>query len=164
MRFLSVDIECNQPSGTIIQIGAVAWDTDKGLLGGFDRHLRPDEPINWDHQLTNGKTLGQLLPFGPQDIADAEPSAYVFKEFRQFLSANPSGKKIIQWGRGDMWSIHNQSNIDINRLRVLNLKVVYQFFFQMAFRLPKGAGLQTAMNSMGLKFEGPPPRWLCIAR
>ena len=67
MRFISVDIESNQPSGKIIQIGAVAFDTDakQPIQGEFNCWLNPGEPINWDQPLKGRDlTLGKLLPYG----------------------------------------------------------------------------------------------------
>lgn len=163
LRFISVDIECNQPSGKIIQIGAAAFDTNiPEEVERVDIHIDPGEPINWDHQIrADGLTLGDLLPYDQiyVNMASMTPKEG-FELFWDFVSESRCGKKFIQWGSGDMERIRNESDdlcVDYPKgLRVVDLKGLYQLFFQPAMKLPKGFGLGTAMENCGLIFRGIP--------
>lgn len=159
MKFVSVDIECNQPSGTIIQIGASVWDTQANAeVDDFNLYIQPNEVINWEEELRGGITLGKLLPYGPEKIKDHGVSPkFAFERFWKFM-AKSGRKKVIQWGAGDMAAITKQSwyfGVPVNnRLKVLNAKLMYQMLYQPTMRLQQKFGLGAVIKEMGLEFEG----------
>ena len=164
MRFISIDLENNQPSGSIIQLGAVAWDTDLDTaISTFNIFVEPpEEEVNWDHLLNIGETLEALL--GPTFKSEWEKRKVSreegLKQFWEWVDTVKCGKKVVQWGRGDMEQILKESKLSKVRypshLRVLNLKTTYQFLFQPALRYTKVFGLGGAVRSVGLTFEGDP--------
>ena len=166
MRFISLDLENNQPSGEIIQIGAVAFDTDDDTpLDEFQHFVNPGEPINWNHELRPEKeigcTLGELLPFDQNEFnAYKRDPKEVLEEFWAWVKKAQCGKKIIQWGSGDLDCLIKASKKHgvryPHQLRSINLKTFYQFVYQPAMRLPKGYGLGTVVKNTTGSFYGEP--------
>ena len=160
MKFCSVDIECNQPSGRIIQIGASVWDTQAGgkQIAAFEVFVDPLEPINWEHPLKGGQTLGQLLPFDEAMHARHKVDPWTaLTEFWRFI-CTCGGKKIIQWGAGDMAAIQRESVETCVTFpycsRILNAKVMYQMLYQPTQKLDSRFGLGAVVAELGFKFEG----------
>lgn len=162
MRFISVDLENSQPGGEIIQIGACAWDTDSGQLSSFMVYVDIGREVDYSYQLENGQTLGELLPdeFPTLHRRDKLSPEVALSHFWQWVKESGCGKKIIQWGGGDLEELIKESRQYSVRypshLRMLNLKTVYQFIYQPAMRLPKRFGLQGALQSLKLSSEGQP--------
>lgn len=161
MKFISIDLESNQPSGTIIQIGAAAFDTDARdpLMAKFVCYVNPDEEINWDQPLNNGMTLGELLPFTQKEITEQGIAPDVaFTQFWQWVIDINCGRKFIQWGRHDMEALVGQSKAAgvfyPQRIKDFNLKKTYQFLYQPANKLAQKYGLSGALKSCNIGFEG----------
>jgi DNA polymerase III epsilon subunit-like protein len=154
MRFTSVDIESNQPSGKIIQFSAVVFDTDMGKIAHYTEYVDPGEAINWHEVLNTGQTLEQLLAkdFRRMSSLFARPSVEVMQDFWKWHKQQQAGKKFIQWGRGDMAQViaESQGCGYPSHLRVLDLKQVYQFLFQPSARLQAQSGLSTACVQLGI--------------
>ena len=63
MRLIVVDIECNQPSERIIQIGAVFVDLKNAkTIDSFDQYLDPEEPLD---PFTPAAAPDPLIPSTP---------------------------------------------------------------------------------------------------
>ena len=154
MRFIAVDLELNQPSNKIIQIGAVAWDTDHDLLAIFNTFVDPGEELGWDHVLNTGQTLGELLPAGWRVMWDKNkvPAKDALVDFWKWRADIEVGKKFVQWGTGDMSIICAESREHGVRyprhLKTLDAKQLYQFLWQSNTK--GGSGLSSACKSMGL--------------
>ena len=162
MRFISVDIEAEQPSGEIIQIGAVAFDTDKGIIAEFNRYIYLDHPIAWDYVLDSDKdskkTLGDLLPYG-QDKIDAEGinKQQALAEFWSWFFNVNCSRRAVQWGRGDIRCMLEQTNAENKpnkRIEVIDAKILYKNMYQPAMKLPKRYGLRGAVESLLSSFVG----------
>ena len=168
MRFVSVDIECNQPSGTIIQIGAVAWDTDRGEQDWFSVYVNPEEKINWDHMLSRGITLGELLPFGQNRINNYGTAPLkAVSMFWEFVKEVECSRRFLQWGGGDMEAIRKLSEmcgVAVPRYETVDAKLIYKHLYMPAMRLPKQAGLHKACGAVLGEFVGLPHSALWDAR
>lgn len=153
MRFISIDLELNQPTNKIIQIGAVAYDTDKGRVSSFSRYVDPGETINWKHVLNTGQTLDALLPsyFPTEWFLRKQSSCDALTEFWQWVKDVQCGKKFIQWGSGDLKCLlaESQGLGYPTHIRTLDLKMVYQFIWQPSARLQKNSGLSSACREIG---------------
>jgi hypothetical protein len=167
MRFIAIDVENNQPSGQITQIGAAAFDCTAKKpyepIASFDRFLElpSGEALNWNQELRGGGgTLGKLLGdcWLQEWTLCRGPRNQVFTEFWQWVNYAQCGKKFVQWGGGDLAEIIAQSKeagvCYPSGLREVNLKRMYQMFFQPALGLPKQHGLKAAVQNIGAKFEG----------
>lgn len=160
MRFISVDIECNQPSGTIIQIGAQVFDTTKEDCDMFDVYIQPDEDINWDHPLRGGEiTLGELLPYGQRYIDDVGVSSVEgLTKFWEWAKKQKCGMRFIQWGGWDMKLIVEQSEalgIEVPKHTDINIKPIYKNLYRPAMALPHHGALKAALKNLtGREFVG----------
>lgn len=155
MKFIAVDLELNQPSNKIIQIGAAAFCTDQGLTSTFNAYVDPEEDINWDYRLGGVEiSLVELLPsyFPGQWFQHKLPLTDALSNFEQWRRDNQCGKKIVQWGSGDLYLLRkaDTTNILPRHFRDLDAKLVYQFLWQPASRLPKRSGLSRACRGMGV--------------
>lgn len=160
MRFISVDLECNQPSGTIIQIGAQVFDTTKVICPKFNLYIQPDETINWDHPLRGGKlTLGELLPLDQEFIsAFGISSTEGLTKFWEWAKKQKCGMKIIQWGGWDMKLIVEQSEalgIEVPKHHAIDIKPIYKNLYRPAMSLPHHGALKAALKNLtGREFQG----------
>lgn len=152
MKFTVIDLECNQPSGNIIQIGAAIWCTERGFQSSFNVYVDPNEPVNWDHSLNIGCSLEQLLAPGFRTAWEREavPQKQAMKLFWGWHSEHQGSKKFIQWGRGDLAQLIQESQGCgyPSGIRALDLKQVFQFLWQPAGKMPARSGLQDACLSM----------------
>lgn len=164
MKYITIDLENNQPSGKIIQIGAVLFDTDhktEPVRDQFVTYVNPKEEVNWQETLRSGETLEELLGYEFKQKWQEQniPTAEALTKFWDWIKVSNGGKKIIQWGRGDLSEIITESKENKvfypSKIRELNLKIVYQFLYQPAYRLNKApGGLKSACRAMGLEFKG----------
>jgi len=150
--FLSVDLEMNQPSGRIIQIGAIVGNIYTGeVLERFSRFVDPNEPLTeFIINLTGIKQAeidseGVTLPEAYLDLVA------LHKRHKTFC--NP-----ITWGGGDIETIREQLGPDHKGpwpfgRRWIDVKTLY-----ISHRLSKKAffvgGLAKSMTRVGLAFNG----------
>lgn len=162
MKIVAIDLELNQPSNRIIQIGAAVACTEAGkVLNSQTWWVDPGEMINIDYPLrgssSSQQTLGNLLgeDFIVTHTFCKEPASCQLESFWKWLLENGSGGKLIQWGSADLHLLLKESkNLNItypSRLRMLDLKVAYQFLFS---KNNKGLGLSKALKLQGLEFQG----------
>lgn len=159
MKFIAVDLELNQPSNKIIQLGASAFDTDVGEIAKFNEYCDPGEPINWGYKCSETQTLGELLgPKFPRDTHMQPCTIYVLRRFWKWCKDNELGKKFVQWGGGDMEIIFKECrghNVRYpNHIYPINVKQMYKYVWQPASKFPKAHGLQSASHCMNSKFLG----------
>lgn len=163
MFVVAIDLELNQPSNRIIQIGAaVACTQSKQIVDRGVWWLDPGESINLDSELKsrgpNCQTLADLL--GEEFLAShkelARPSKGELESFWSWLLNGGSGRKLIQWGAGDLHLLIEESKaLGVpypNRIKCLDLKLAYHFLFQYQ----KALGLEKALALQGLEFQGRP--------
>ena len=157
MRFTSLDLELNQPGNEIIQIGASYFDTDIGLIGRQNIYVDPEVEVNWNYPLNTGISLQDLFPIYFRDRWSKE--SFLQKEAMQMFwdthKTMQCGKKFIQWGRGDLKLLLEQSQGCgyPSHLRSLDLKQVYQYIWQPSARLEKQSSLSKACANLNV----PPP-------
>ena len=157
MKFIAIDLELDQPSNAIIQLGAVAFDTDakRGVGGAFNVYVDPGTPVNWGHTLNIGITLEELLPnnFRPAWESANIPTKEAMEKFWKWVKSTGSGKKFIQWGRGDHRILleHSQGCGYPSHTKAFDLKMAYQFLWQPAARLEKQSQLTSACVQLGVR-------------
>lgn len=162
MKYIAVDLENNQPSGRIIQIGAVACDTEDPALitSEFVVFVDPDERINWDHSLNNGQTLGELLgdQFQIKHPKHARSRKEALDLFWQWVTNSHCGRRIFHWGGKDITTVLRESKetgVAVpGHLVVVDLKTVYRTLYQPALRLPKRSSLESACGEFEVAFSG----------
>jgi inhibitor of KinA sporulation pathway (predicted exonuclease) len=152
MKLTCIDLELNQPSGKIIQIGAVVGDTNTGdITHRLKVYVNPQEPLSQFIIDLTGIT---------QSVIDKEgvtlTEAYLkLKEFhlRHSTFMNP-----LPWGGGDSQEIFDQLPVE-DRIdwpfgrRWIDAKTLYVSEC-IAKGLPVQGGLSKVMTKYNLKFQG----------
>lgn len=156
MKIISLDLELNQPSRKIIQIGYIIADlkTNK-ILRKRSLIVDPQEELGF---IQDGRSITELtgitevdIKFNGRSLEDAYNILVM-----DIKELNPS-RTCVQWGQGDTEHLRKQLNLDykdyIFRNRIWDVKSLYQMY--QAFQNNSvAAGLGKAMETMGLAFEG----------
>lgn len=152
MKLTCLDLEMNQPSKKIIQIGAVIGDTSSGIISHRIRiYVNPKEPITQE--------ISQLCDISQQQIDEQGVSleeAYI--QLREFHK-NSDFINPVTWGGGDSEELYEQLDPLIREdwcfgRRWIDAKTVA--VTRMILRDDKvfSGGLSTTMKRYGLKFQG----------
>jgi inhibitor of KinA sporulation pathway (predicted exonuclease) len=153
MRLCVIDLEMNQPSHSIIQIGAVCYDTRQDKVRAvFSSNVRPgDEQISPYITELTGITQEMVDVSMPLDIVAADLSSWA--------SEYGCASVIAAWGRDDHY-LRSQIPADRYPWRSqLDIKVMSSV---MQSTLPGKArgGLARQLAKLGLEFTGVPHRAL----
>ena len=154
--FTSLDLEMNQPSGTIISLGAVVGNIDTGeILEKLSVIVNPKEQLSefiigltgiTQDQVNNGVTL--------------EEAYLTLKAMHQKYN---SFRNPITWGGGDSKEILDQLGMDQEDenwcfgRRWIDAKTLF-VSWRFANGLSIQGGLKNACNKIGVKFQGPAHR------
>lgn len=150
--YVSLDLEFNQPSQRIIQIGAVLGHLESGeLLGRFSVYVNPQEPLAPVIADLCGIAPGVLETAGTLEEAHALLKGWL-QPFKDERRLNP-----LTWGGGDSDALRQALSMDGERWlfgrRWVDVKTVFA-----AWQDAKGeghtGGLATSMKRVGLQFQG----------
>jgi inhibitor of KinA sporulation pathway (predicted exonuclease) len=152
MKLTALDLELNQPSGKIIQIGAVIGDTDSGEISQRLRiYVDPKEKLN--------DFIIELTGISQKDIDEKgvtlEEAYAQLSDFHQRHSTfiNP-----LTWGGGDSEEIFSQLGLEkydsfcFGR-RWIDAKTLYVSEC-IARGLPVQGGLSKVMTKYNMNFKG----------
>ncbi len=125
MKVIAVDLELNQPSTKIIQIGAVCFEPESGeIVDTFDQLVYPGETISPEIVTLTG--IRDEAVKGKPVVAEAATS---FASFKNKHTASPIG---IVWGAGrsnDVRKIYDESQIESPfKDRIIDVKGVFQMY------------------------------------
>lgn len=152
MKLTCLDLEMNQPSGKIVQIGAVIGDTQTGeIVDRIRIYVNPGEPV--------AEFITELCGITQQQI-DAEgvslEEAYLqLKKFhKQANFINP-----VSWGGGDSQEIYEQLSEDTRKSwcfgrRWIDAKTVFVSQMIAHQNHVESSGLSASMKRVGLQFAG----------
>ena len=156
MNLLSLDLELNQPSQNIIEIGCCVFNPKTGIiLEDFVRYIKINEPLNPDITTLTRITEDDLQQKGVS-LWEAYQELVILKKKYQLH------KQIVQWGDGDVRCLKNQifaANTNLQEgwwkfgFRWFDTKTLSQAF-KMSREQPIKGGLQASMEDFGLNFEG----------
>ena len=152
MKLLCMDLEMNQPSGKIIQIGAVVGDTENGdILDRYRAYVNPGEPLAEFITILTGITEQDIKT---QGVSLTEAYEGVRKlHLRHDCFINP-----VTWGGGDSQELFNQlpetsrEHWPFGR-RWIDAKTVHVSKMISNGKVLSG-GLSTSMKHYRLKFDG----------
>lgn len=161
MKSVVFDLENNQPSGKIIEIGAIAVDLlepdfEKSILGKFSCHVNPNEPIT--------EYITQLTGISQEDVENGLQLEDAYNQFVKFYKDNLCDFSIIQWGVGDTTELKQQiTSINPNiewpfGRRFIDVKTVFQSWQLSQGMVKLHKGLKKSCSSLGVQFEGPAHR------
>ncbi len=148
---ISLDLEFNQPSQKVIQIGIAAGSLDtRKLLSSWSSYVNPGEPLNPRIADLCGVTQGQLDAAPSLEVAFADLSSWL-KQFPDRL-LNP-----LTWGGGDAEMLREQLHLDRETWcfgrRWIDAKTVF-VSWRLARNEEYSGGLARSMTKMGLRFIG----------
>lgn len=154
--FTCFDLEMNQPSGKIIQIGAVFGNLMTGkVYETLSLFINPGEPLSPEIQALTGIS-DENVSTGVSVIEGYEQLEALHQKYCSFT--NP-----IVWGGGD--SEHLRQQIEVSqpdyfskklycfRRRWLDIKSLFQLYC-LANDLQMRSGLRNSMGKAGLDFGG----------
>jgi DNA polymerase III epsilon subunit-like protein len=151
MRLVAVDLEMNQPSNKIIQVGAVCFQPDQGtIIETFDRFVDPKEPI--------AAEIVTLTGISDDDVRNKPSIAEIsdeFSSFKQRLQINPIG---IVWGAGisnDIRKIYEEAGTETPfKSRVIDVKAVFQMLANVSgSKMRQKVGLAKACELLSLGWD-----------
>jgi inhibitor of KinA sporulation pathway (predicted exonuclease) len=133
LRFIVLDLELNQPTRSIIQVGAVTLDLQKETVKPFfDEVADPSERL--------------------------EPLRDVLIRFwREFKKAGVANR-IAAWGQDVEWLVEASRSIGVtppSNLQVYDFKQIVKFFrAARGESVRSGVGLVNVLNSLDIPFDG----------
>jgi len=150
MKLIVLDLEMNQPSQKIIQIGAVELQLSSGkIVPFFSEIVNPGE-------VPNG-FISQLTGISTDDVENARPITQVLIEFWEKIAQIPQPYRLGAWG-SDCRKIYRDSkslNIDVPEfLSAYDLRSLCGIHDLIEGCPTKGLGLAKTANRLGLTFEG----------
>ncbi len=149
---ISLDLEMNQPSRKIIQIGAVLGNVKTGVIvSRFESKVNPGEPL--DPRIVDLTKITQC----EVDAAPALAEAYV--ELCRWM-APYEGERVmnpVTWAGGDTETLRGELGLSEERWpfgrRWIDAKTLF-----IAWRMAQGrateGGLARSMTKLGLAFSG----------
>lgn len=151
MNILTIDLEMNQPSRKVIQVGAAVYTVTGVLVEKFETFVDPEEPINPEITTLTGVKDSDVV--GAPKVKEAyEMLEFIHAKHKCFT--NP-----LVWGSGvrnDSLTIYEQSGVDRPNFmgyRVLDVKSIFQSV-QMTNNKTVRGGLKKCCETLGIGFEG----------
>lgn len=157
-NILALDLEMNQPSGRIIQIGAAVGNYRTGeILGSFEQLVNPGEPLSGEISALCGITPAALA-LAPA-IREGAERLFAWRAAFSNLEMNP-----LTWGGSDAATLQRtlaaggdatgmpDASWPFGR-RWLDAKTIF-VGWRMAHGQSPQAGLARALTKVGLAFVG----------
>jgi inhibitor of KinA sporulation pathway (predicted exonuclease) len=152
MNYLSIDLEMSQPSGKIIQIGAVVGDIYTGkVVDTFSRIVNPKEQL--------APFIVELTGITQKQVDSGTSLIGAYRELVQFKEKHKARNQVIAWGEGDMRVLRQQlaflkdSDEWVFGMRFFDTKTLFQSIM-LGKRKSTKAGLAKALEQYGIPFQG----------
>jgi len=151
INLLSLDLELNQPSNSIIQIGAVVGNLASGkILEEYSAYINCGEILDpFIINLTGIK----------QEQVDNGISLYTaYEQLKELHKKYECFRNNLCWGGGDSLELKKQLHITDDELflfgrRWIDVKTIF-ISYRWANNLSHQAGLAKALTKLGLCFDG----------
>lgn len=167
--FLSLDLEMNQPSSRIIQIGAVAGNIITGEIFSekFSRLVKCGEPLcKRDNPIKNECDITKLTGITEESIeVEGVSLIKAFKELVDYRDKWEASPIVLTWGGNDIQILRDQIRSDYPDeylalfkkasfgYQVIDVKMLHQAW-ATANGISIRAGLAKAMSKHKLLFDG----------
>jgi inhibitor of KinA sporulation pathway (predicted exonuclease) len=152
--YLSLDLEMNQPSGHIIQIGACIGELSSGkLVADFSCFVNPEEALDL--------RISALCGIPPADLVNAPCLLDAYAQFLAWLKPYDDTRQLnpLTWGGDDSAYLLTRLGVATGEApypfgrRCVDVKTVF-VALQNAKGLAGQGGLANAMKTLKLLFEG----------
>ena len=152
-KFLALDLELNQPSGKIIQVGVAIGDKNSRFEDYVVRkwYINPQEPIS--------EFITDLTGITDADIsAEGYSHEYVARELSNLINEHKPFVNPVTWGGGDSSELlaefsRNHADFPHFGRRWIDVKTWYTYLMLTKGKAPSG-GLASAMGYFKLHFKG----------
>ena len=152
-KFLALDLELNQPSGKIIQVGIAIGDKNTRFEDYVVRkwYINPQEPIS--------EFITDLTGITDADIsAEGYSHEYVARELSELIKEHKPFVNPVTWGGGDSSELlaefsRNHADFPHFGRRWIDVKTWYTYLMLTKGKNPSG-GLASAMGQYKLHFKG----------
>jgi len=152
-NFLALDLELNQPSGKIIQVGVAIGNKSTRFENYIVRKwfIDPQEPIS--------EFINDLTGITDADIrAESYSHEYVARELSELIKEHNTFVNPVTWGGGDsveLLSEFSKNHADFPHFgrRWIDVKTWYTYLMLTRGKAPSG-GLASAMGYFKLHFKG----------
>ena len=151
-KYLALDLELNQPSGKIIQVGvAIGSAADKGKYITKKWYIDPKEPIQ--------EFITGLTGITDRDIrSESWSHAHVAEELGALIKQHNCFINPVTWGGGDSVELlaefcKNGADFPFFGRRWIDTKTMYTMLMLSRGKNPAG-GLSSAMGAYKLQFQG----------
>jgi len=152
-KFLALDLESNQPSGKIIQVGVAIGSVKDRFEDYVVRkwYIDPQEPIS--------EFINDLTGITDADIrAEAYSHEHVARELGELIKEHKPFTNPVVWGGGDSSELlaefcKNHADFPHFGRRWIDVKTFYTYLMLTRGKAPSG-GLASAMGYFKLQFRG----------
>jgi inhibitor of KinA sporulation pathway (predicted exonuclease) len=152
INLLSLDLELNQPSGSIIQIGAVVGNLASGkILEEYSAYINCGEIL--DPFIIN------LTGIKQENVDNGISLFTAYDQLKELHIKHDCRNRgcVLTWGIGDMTCLRNALHLDEEAFyfgrRFIDVKTVF-ISYQWANDLKHQAGLAKALTKLDLTFQG----------
>jgi inhibitor of KinA sporulation pathway (predicted exonuclease) len=159
-NFLALDLEMNQPSHKVIEVGVAIGNVHDGILKVQNWYVDPEEPI--DEYITN------LTGISDETIREnSVPMENVASELSDLINQYKCFVNPVQWGCGDAQKLLSEFRVRGIQFphfgrRELDVKTICVYLAMAEGKTPMG-GLKKFLSRHGLEFSGTPHRASCDA-
>ena len=160
-NFIALDLELNQPSGKIIEIGIAIGNPTDGIVKNTHWYVDPGESID--------ESIVELTGIDDSIIdIEATPVSFIVQDLTTIFESYQPFPNPVQWGGSDADILRKEfllQGIDCKLFgrREIDVKTIYSFLQISRGRSITG-GLKGCMERYGMKFFGGPHRALDDAR
>jgi len=139
---VALDLELNQPSRRVVQIGAVLGNVRTGeVVSQFDLKVNPGEPFSL--------RIAELTGISPQEIESAPSLAEAGQALAAWLAPRDSVRllKPLTWGGGDTETLRDQLGVASERWifgrRWIDVQTLY-----VAWRMAQGKDISGGLAKL----------------
>lgn len=150
LNILSLDLEMNQPSESIIQVGCIIGNLKTGnILEEYSAYIRVDEIID--------PKIIKLTGITQNDVNWGIKLDEAYMDLKDLHKKYDCFRNCLTWGGGDCQELRKQ--LDFNKehflfgRRWIDAKTLF-ISYQFALGNPQQAGLAKALVKLGLQFQG----------
>jgi len=150
-NFIALDLEHNQPSGSIIQVGAVVGNLDSGeILEEYSAHIKVDEQIS--------EYIINLTGIRQKDTDRGISLEQAYEQLTQMHKRHECFRNCLCWGGGDSIELKKQLNYSDDEIYLFGRRWIDAKTIFVSLRFARNqqyqAGLSKALIKFNMEFKG----------